>query len=301
MILGPIIDLSHPLRTGMPVYPGDPEVVVSPAATVADDGYNVSHVTMGSQSGTHVDAPFHFLDDGARIDAMALAMFLAPAVVADVRHVGARQPIRWEDLAPIAGKLTAGRIVLLHTGWSASWGTDAYFDHPYLDGGAAAALVAAGIRTIGIDAASIDETVATAQHPSGFAATTRCSVPAARWWRTSPTSRRSTSPTRSSASCRCAWRMRTARRSVRWRSAAPPPPDPVTTVWASSCPAARSRREWQRPSAGSRVATSHRLASRWSGAHSGAGTSRPLWVACSVRTARSAADPRRNHRTLTTG
>ena len=69
MILGPIIDLSHPLRTGTPVYPGDPEVVVSPAATAAADGYNVLHVTMGSQSGTHVDAPFHFLADGARIDA----------------------------------------------------------------------------------------------------------------------------------------------------------------------------------------------------------------------------------------
>ena len=170
MILGPIIDLSHPLRTGMPVYPGDPEVVVTPAATVADDGYNVLHVTMGSQSGTHVDAPFHFLDDGARLDAMDLTMFVGSAVVADVRHVAARQPIRWEDLAPVAGQLTPGRIVLLHTGWSSSWGTDAYLDHPYLDEEAAIELVAAGIRTIGIDAASIDETVGTAEHPSGFAA-----------------------------------------------------------------------------------------------------------------------------------
>jgi kynurenine formamidase len=170
VILDRLVDLSHPVHTGTPVYPGDPEVVVSPAATVAAEGYNVLHVSMGSQSGTHVDAPFHFLDAGARIDAMDLTMFLGPAVVADVRHVGARQPIRWADLAPVAGQLVAGRILLLHTGWSAAWGTDAYFDHPYLDAEAATALVVAGIRTIGVDAASIDETIEAAEHPTGFAA-----------------------------------------------------------------------------------------------------------------------------------
>lgn len=169
MIPDRIVDLSHPVETGTPVYPGDPEVVLRPAATIAVDGYNVLHVALGSQSGTHVDAPFHFLNDGARIDAMDLHAFLGPAVVADVRHVDARCPITWNDLAPVVSSLRPGVILLLHTGWSRHWGTQAYFDHPYLDAAAAESLVAVGIRTVGIDAANIDETVDAAEHPTRFA------------------------------------------------------------------------------------------------------------------------------------
>lgn len=165
-----IVDLSHPLDEGTTVYPGDPDVSVSPATTIASDGFNVLHVRMGSQSGTHVDAPYHFLPDGARIDQVELSRFLAPAVIVDVRHVGAHQPIAWSDLAPVSGRLGDERMLLLHTGWSRHWGTDAYFDHPYLASDAAERLVEAGVRTVGIDALSVDETCSGDEHPTGFAA-----------------------------------------------------------------------------------------------------------------------------------
>jgi kynurenine formamidase len=80
-----IVDLSHRINADTQVYPGDPVPQLRPATTIDRDGYNVLHVSMGSQTGTHVDAPYHFLADGARIDAMELAMFLAPATVVDVR------------------------------------------------------------------------------------------------------------------------------------------------------------------------------------------------------------------------
>ena len=165
-----VVDLSHPLDDDTPVYPGDPVPRFSPAATVAADGYNVLHVRMGSQTGTHVDAPFHFLEDGARIDALPLDLFLGPAVVADVRGRAPHAPIGWADLAPVADRLGPGRMLLLHTGWDAHWGTDAYFDHPYLDGDAAERVVAAGVRTIGLDALSLDETVLGGEPSGGFAA-----------------------------------------------------------------------------------------------------------------------------------
>lgn len=76
-----IVDLSHPISADTQVYPGDPVPQLSAATTIDRDGYNVLHVSMGSQTGTHVDAPYHFLADGARIDAMELSMFLGPAVV----------------------------------------------------------------------------------------------------------------------------------------------------------------------------------------------------------------------------
>lgn len=165
-----VIDLSHPLQDGMPVYPGDPLVRIRQATTIEEHGYNVLHVQMGSQTGTHVDAPFHFLADGARIDQLPLELFLAPAVVADVRNQSPHTAITWDDLEPVADRLGSGTALLLHTGWDVHWGTDAYFDHPYLDGEAAERLVAAGVRTVGIDALSLDQTVQNGEPTGGFAA-----------------------------------------------------------------------------------------------------------------------------------
>lgn len=165
-----IVDLSQPVEDGMPVYPGDPVVRIRPATTVGEHGYAVLHVRMGSQSGTHVDAPYHFLEDGARIDELPLELFLAPAVVADVRGKAPHEPITWADLQPVADRLVAGRMLLLHTGWDARWGTDAYVDHPFLDGEAAQRVVDAGVRTVGLDALSLDETVPDGEPAGGFAA-----------------------------------------------------------------------------------------------------------------------------------
>jgi kynurenine formamidase len=165
-----MVDLSHHLDDATPVYPGDPQVRVRPAATVAVDGFNVLHVAMGSQSGTHVDAPRHYLDDGTTIDVMGLDRFVGPALIVDVRHLPARAPIRAADLEPIRDRLTPESLVVVHTGWSRSWGTDAYHDHPYLDVEAARILAAADPRAVAIDAMSVDETVASGPHPSGYAA-----------------------------------------------------------------------------------------------------------------------------------
>lgn len=168
--IGRIVDLSHPLHNGTPVYPGDPEPAFTPATTVAEDGYNVLNVRMGSQTGTHLDAPYHFLEDGDRVDQLDLGLLCAPAVVVDVRGKQPREAITWEDLEARSAALAPGVILVLHTGWSEHWGTDVYAEHPFLDGAAAERVVAAGIRTVAIDAMSLDETTEAAEHPSGFAA-----------------------------------------------------------------------------------------------------------------------------------
>ncbi|MEU9976772.1 cyclase family protein [Streptomyces sp. NPDC051014] len=149
-----LIDLSVPLRTGMPVYPGDPEVDIRPALTVAEDGVNVLHVRMGSQSGTHVDAPSHIEDGLSALDQLPLDRFDGGAHVVDARGLAPRTAIGADRFAGVP----EGRIVLIATGWSAHWGTDAYHGHPYLTEEAAALLVARGVRTVGIDALSVDPT-----------------------------------------------------------------------------------------------------------------------------------------------
>ncbi|MGV9667319.1 cyclase family protein [Nocardia niigatensis] len=152
-----IIDLSVPILSGMPVYPGDPEVTIRPALTVAVDGVNVLHLDLGSQTGTHVDAPRHIDDALPALDELPLDRFTGPGVVIDARAAGAGGAIGREFLVD---RVEAGQIVLIATDWSRHWGTHTYLNHPHLTVEAAEYLVAAGVRTIGIDALSVDPTPA---------------------------------------------------------------------------------------------------------------------------------------------
>jgi kynurenine formamidase len=160
-----VVDLSVPLDDDTPVYPGDPPVRRTPAATIARDGYNLLAVHLGSQSGTHCDAPYHFRADGPRIDELDLRLFIGRGVLVDVRGLPDRQPIGVADLG-LLDRVGSGTIVVLHTGWSAHHGTPRYVDHPYLGAVACRALLDRGVRTIGLDTPNIDETP-DATHPDG--------------------------------------------------------------------------------------------------------------------------------------
>ncbi|TYK48273.1 cyclase family protein [Actinomadura decatromicini] len=150
-----LLDLSVPIATGMPVYPGDPEVEAVPALTVADAGVNVLRLHMGSQTGTHVDAPFHIDDALPRLDELPLSRFTGPAAVLDARGLPPRAPIG-PELLPDG--LAPGVVLLIATGWSEHWGSDGYLAHPYPTPETAEAIVAAGVRTVGVDALSVDRT-----------------------------------------------------------------------------------------------------------------------------------------------
>lgn len=153
-----VIDLSVPLNADTQVYPGDPVLEFSVHSTIERDGFHLLNVSMGSQTGTHVDAPFHFSETGLKIDEVPLDRFVGTGVIVDARAAGARGSIGWEYIAPIANQITPGCIVILHTGWSAHFGTATYFDNPYLDAEACLRLIDLGVRTFAIDAINIDET-----------------------------------------------------------------------------------------------------------------------------------------------
>ena len=168
MKISRVVDLSVPLTSQTQVYPGDPVVSFAPHSSIALDGFNLLAVTMGSQSGTHVDAPYHFDEHTPRIDEVPLERFIGTGVIVDARTAGERGRITVEHLTPVLDQLKPGVIVLLHTGWSAHYGTEMYFNHPFLDGRACAELLDRGVRTIGIDAINLDETP-DADHPGeGF-------------------------------------------------------------------------------------------------------------------------------------
>ncbi len=153
--LSVLVDLSVPIVSGMPVYPGDPEVAVAPALRAPADGVNVQRLHLGSQSGTHVDAPWHIDDALPRLDELPLERFAGPAVLVDARGQAGQGAIG-PDLLPVG--LRPGDIVLIVTGWSDRWGHPDYLRHPYLTPDTSRAIVDAGVRTVGIDALSVDRT-----------------------------------------------------------------------------------------------------------------------------------------------
>lgn len=155
-----LYDLSHPVRSGMPVYPGDPEVAIDPALTVAAEGVNVLGMHLGSQSGTHVDAPFHVDDALPDLDALPLERFVGPAVLLDLRGTAPRHELPASALDPVADRLGPGTVLLFVTGWSRHWGSPAYLEHPWLSPDLARRIVDLGVRTVGIDALSVDVTPA---------------------------------------------------------------------------------------------------------------------------------------------
>jgi kynurenine formamidase len=165
-----VVDLSRRVDGNTQVYPGDPGVYLEPATTLAAHGVNVLGVHIGSHSGTHVDAPYHFVEDGARIDELDPSLFIGQAAVLDVRGKGPRERVTAGDLRPYENRLSGSVIAVLRTGWEEHYGTPRYYDHPFLDRGAAQLLLDAGVRTVAVDALSVDETVLEGEQPEGYPA-----------------------------------------------------------------------------------------------------------------------------------
>src|SRR5919112_2748159 len=84
-----LVDVSVPLQPGLATYPGNPEFELQPIKRVAAGASsNVSRIVMGTHTGTHVDAPRHFFDEGNGVDALSLDLLIGRARVIDVPHRG---------------------------------------------------------------------------------------------------------------------------------------------------------------------------------------------------------------------
>lgn len=160
MDAGTIVDLSHKLNSCATIYPGDPAFTCHPCATVAKDGYSVHALALGSHTGTHIDAPSHFFVDGKTIDQISLRTLFGPLVVVDLtRHnLRNRQIITWADIEASSELMLPGVILILRTGWSVYWGLPRYYDHPFLARDAAVRILEKGVRILGVDTLSPDET-----------------------------------------------------------------------------------------------------------------------------------------------
>jgi arylformamidase len=126
---GRIYDFSHPMVSGAPRYPGDPEFVAAPHCTIARDGFSVFRIETGTHQGTHVDAPSHFLGGAAAIDVIELEKFVGRAVLLRIPKME-KETISAADFGPFDDWIVAGARVIVATGWSAKWNSEFYFEKP---------------------------------------------------------------------------------------------------------------------------------------------------------------------------
>lgn len=148
------LDVSVPLGTGIPAYPGNPAFELQPVKRIAEGGSsNVSRLVLGTHTGTHVDAPWHFFDDGPGADALALELLIGRARVI---QIGRRGGIGREDLA--GAGLREDIRVLLKTANSGFWSGEPFRpDYAHLTEAGAKYLVEQGVKVVGIDYLSIEE------------------------------------------------------------------------------------------------------------------------------------------------
>src|SRR3569833_413280 len=84
-----LIDISPPLRTGIPVWPGDTPFAAERSWTIGPGcPVNVSRITLSTHTGAHADAPLHYAADGSPVDGLDLQRYLGPCRVIDVRSAG---------------------------------------------------------------------------------------------------------------------------------------------------------------------------------------------------------------------
>jgi arylformamidase len=154
-----IHDLSQPVFSNCPQYPDvNPRPVqVRLLYMLAVQGVNKEIVELSTHSGTHCDAPYHFFADGATIDEIPLETYVGSATILDLRGKLPGSPIERGEIERLGGRINAGDIVLLNTGWGHKRSNTKEFltEYVYLGGEAAQYLVDRGVKGVGIDAVSL--------------------------------------------------------------------------------------------------------------------------------------------------
>jgi len=157
-----LIDLSHSIEHGMITYKGLPAPIIcdylsreeSKNKYAPGTEFQIGKIEMVANTGTYLDCPFHRYADGHDLSQIQLEKLASlDAVLIEAEGIQAIGKNFFE------GKNISNKAVLVHTGWSKHWRTDAYFEnHPFLTAEAADYLVSQKVILVGIDSHNIDDT-----------------------------------------------------------------------------------------------------------------------------------------------
>jgi kynurenine formamidase len=120
------------------------------------EGRESRKIVLGSHTGTHIDAPLHFIERGTPIDKILLDQLVGPALVLQMGPVKPRQVFDVDDLKRRIGDKRPTRVIF-HFGWSKHWGTaDFYTQTPSITEAAAQYLIDLGVRVAAMDSPQLD-------------------------------------------------------------------------------------------------------------------------------------------------
>lgn len=144
-----IVDLSVALDENTPAYPGDPKISIRQSAAYATEGYMDHAVSVGTHTGTHIDAPAHMIEGSPTLGRLPLDTF-----------IGTGKIVRGFSKEAIdTARVTAGDIVLFDTGTSERYYEPSYFtDYPVLSEAAVEYLLEKRVKLVGVDTCSVDNT-----------------------------------------------------------------------------------------------------------------------------------------------
>ncbi|NWJ99997.1 cyclase family protein [Marine Group I thaumarchaeote] len=154
-----IIDLTLTISNRIPTFPGSPQPNFIPWEKIKDDGYNLELLFLSSHTGTHLDAPYHFLEKGAKIHEISLKKLVSNAVLIKSRKKS-NESVTKTDIQKFEkkhGKIASFSSVIFYTGWQRNLQKKYYFTkNPGLSVSAAKYLASKKVSLVGIDSPSID-------------------------------------------------------------------------------------------------------------------------------------------------
>jgi len=154
-----IVDLTLTVSDKIPTFPGSPQPSFIPWENVKEDGYNLELLFLSTHTGTHMDAPYHFLEKGAKIHEISLKKLVSEAVLIKSKKKDG-ESITKTDIQKFEkkhGKITSFSSVIFYTGWQKNLQKKYYFTkNPGLSVSAAKYLASKKVSLVGIDSPSID-------------------------------------------------------------------------------------------------------------------------------------------------
>jgi kynurenine formamidase len=155
-----IVDLTFKIENNILTYPTKchPKVEIKNLCTIAEDGRRTSSILVGSHTGTHMDAPAHFIENGITLEQIPLEILTGESSMISFAPASPLLCINKDDIKKEIDKLAVfPERLLLHFGWDSQFGNMNYYTHsPYLSAEACHYLVESGIKLLGMDIPSAD-------------------------------------------------------------------------------------------------------------------------------------------------
>jgi len=150
-----IIDLTYMINEDMITYPSPwhPKVSIERLGKIEEVGRNTRKIVLGTHTGTHIDAPLHFIENGESVEKIPLKKIVGEVTIVDFSYLKENQPIEKEILTGI--EIT--KRMIFRFGWQKYWNEDKFYkNYPFFTEESANYLVSKGIELLGYDTPSPD-------------------------------------------------------------------------------------------------------------------------------------------------